>query len=257
MRRLVRFVVLAVTLLVAVPVLTSPTSAASAAPVAPAARPRIAAFGDSLLGEASDHLRFFAGLRGVDATVDAVGGTALCDWTPQILRAVADPAVDAVVVAFSGNNLTPCAQHADGQPLRIAALGELYHFGATRIMYQARPDVPVLWVTAPTNPGPNPDGDAVRQATIDATSSWPNATVVDGGAHITPGGAFSSTQPCLFFEPCLGPGGTNVVRAPDGAHFCPTAKLFDPKPGPCDVYSSGALRYALTMLGPALDAVGR
>jgi hypothetical protein len=67
-------------------------------------------------------------------------------------------------------------------------------------------------------------------------------------------GAYTQTLPCLPAEPCTGPSGTNVVRAPDGVHFCPTGNTtaegyFEV----CDVYSSGAFRYAVAMLGPALN----
>jgi hypothetical protein len=49
-------------------------------------------------------------------------------------------------------------------------------------------------------------------------------------------------------SPSRGANGTNVVRAPDGAHFCPdgtpaTAGVT----GPCDEYSPGAFRFALAM----------
>jgi hypothetical protein len=48
---------------------------------------------------------------------------------------------------------------------------------------------------------------------------------------------------------------SNVVRAPDGVHFCPTGK---PSVGgrtiPCDSYSSGAWRYGAAILKPLLAA---
>ena len=47
-------------------------------------------------------------------------------------------------------------------------------------------------------------------------------TYVDAGQAVMANGAFTWTLPCLPAEPCTGPSGTNVVRAPDGVHFCPT-----------------------------------
>ncbi len=68
-------------------------------------------------------------------------------------------------------------------------------------------------------------------------------------------GAFSWTLPCLPTEPCTGPTGTDVVRAPDGVHFCPTGEdTFRGYFAVCNVYASGAFRFAAAMLGPALDS---
>lgn len=220
-------------------------------------RPHVVFFGDSLLWEAQDVIRFFGGFREVDIDVHASGGTALCDWSHSIAGALADPGVDEVVIAFSGNNLTPCAKDGSGVSLQGKALGELYGHATELLMDAAPADKPVLWVTAPSNSGPNPNGDAVQRATVAAASAFPNAQIVEGGEHITPGGRWSATQPCIFFEPCEGPvtAGVqhNVVRAPDGAHFCPTPYVAGLT---CDSYSSGALRYGLTILGPALQALG-
>lgn len=39
-------------------------------------------------------------------------------------------------------------------------------------------------------------------------------------------GAFAWTLPCPSFEPvCGGENGDNVVRAPDGVHFCPSGRM--------------------------------
>ena len=78
-------------------------------------------------------------------------------------------------------------------------------------------------------------------------------TYDDAGQAVLADGKFTRTLPCLSFEPCTGPAGTNVVRAPDGVHFCPTGRTtlvgyFEE----CDVYSSGAFRFASAMLASAL-----
>jgi hypothetical protein len=57
----------------------------------------------------------------------------------------------------------------------------------------------------------------------------------------------------LSFEPCTGPAGTNVVRSPDGVHFCPDGHTkIEGAYIVCDVYSSGAFRFAMAMLASAL-----
>jgi hypothetical protein len=52
----------------------------------------------------------------------------------------------------------------------------------------------------------------------------------------------------MAIEPSCGPNGTNIVRSPDGIHFCPDgtpAKVG--VTGPCDEYSPGAFRFSLTI----------
>jgi hypothetical protein len=53
----------------------------------------------------------------------------------------------------------------------------------------------------------------------------------------------------MSIEPSCGPNGTNIVRSPDGIHFCPdgipaTAGVT----GPCDEYSPGVFRFALAIV---------
>jgi len=80
-------------------------------------------------------------------------------------------------------------------------------------------------------------------------------TYDDAGQAVMANGQFTWTLPCLPGEPCTGPAGTNIVRAPDGVHFCPNGQTtlvsgFEE----CDVYSSGALRFAAAMLASVLPS---
>lgn len=77
-------------------------------------------------------------------------------------------------------------------------------------------------------------------------------TYVDAGAVVkSPTGAFTWDLPCISIEPSCGANGTNVVRSPDGIHFCqdgaPTTR--GGVTGPCDEYSPGAFRFALSIAG--------
>ncbi len=82
----------------------------------------------------------------------------------------------------------------------------------------------------------------------------PGVTYFDAGQSVLSDGQFTTTLPCLTFEQCDGPSGTNVVRAPDGVHFCPTGNSTIQGPfDVCDVYSSGAFRFALAMVGAGLE----
>ena len=60
-------------------------------------------------------------------------------------------------------------------------------------------------------------------------SQHANLRYVDAGAAVLDEGRWTETLSCLPSEPCVG--GTdplgravNVVRAPDGVHFCPVSK---------------------------------
>ena len=81
-------------------------------------------------------------------------------------------------------------------------------------------------------------------------------TYVDAGAAVEgPGGTFTSTLPCLAAERCTGPvvNGvpSNIVRSPDGGHFCPNSSgNAAGQVGTCDTYSSGAFRYAAAIAAP-------
>ena len=68
------------------------------------------------------------------------------------------------------------------------------------------------------------------------------------------GRTYTDVLPCLPAEPCSGSAsrpsvGVNVVRAPDGAHFCPRpdAPAVEGVTGPCPVWSSGAYRFGTAM----------
>ena len=71
-------------------------------------------------------------------------------------------------------------------------------------------------------------------------------------------GRWTETLPCLPTEPCTGgrdASGTpvNVVRAPDGAHFCPGAPAaVRGVTAACPVWSSGAWRFGNAMAAPVV-----
>jgi hypothetical protein len=219
-------------------------------------RPVVVVFGDSLVDEAADYLRFFGAVGGLDVRVRSQGGTALCDWRAEAEAAVADPSVSAVALAFTGNNLTPCADGLDGE-----ALGRRYADDVAGVMAASRPSMPVLWVRGPAAWYPNRNGALVANQTAEAASGWSNAHPVDGATAISPNGVWSRTQPCLATEPCTGPVvdgmPTSVVRAPDGIHFCPVGKpSVAGRTLPCGTYSSGARRYAVAIVEPLRAALG-
>ena len=78
---------------------------------------------------------------------------------------------------------------------------------------------------------------------------------IDAGQAVMNDGVFTWDLPCLPNEPCIGPSGRNIVRAPDGVHFCPTGQTtIEGYLAVCNVYSSGAYRFAVAMLAPVLGS---
>lgn len=218
-------------------------------------RPRYLVIGDSLTWESAEYLRFFGAAAGADVVVLSFGGTALCDWFHYMAPAVTYFDPDAVALAFSGNTTTPCMLGADGAPLEPHVVVQRYEFHMSIAMWLlSSGGASIHWVATPPSADPSPVHRGVTELYAAAPAHWSQAVFVDGGASITPGGRWASTLPCLPFEPCTGPVvdgvASNVVRSPDGAHFCPADRPPEvARDAPCPVYSSGALRYALTILG--------
>jgi hypothetical protein len=216
----------------------------------------VAIFGDSLAWEAE---RYFAAL------VQAAGarplsydsrGSALCDWLPQMGVAEARFHPQTVELEFSGNALTPCmradspgsaAYFAKYRADTLAAIDTFAPHGAHIFLIGA----PVSRAQQASDPGWNRLNE--QYAAIAAADPG-RVTYVNAGAAVeSPDHRYAQTLPCLRGEPCLGPTvdgvRSNVVRAPDGVHFCPVEKdPFVGVIGPCPVYSSGAYRYAYAMV---------
>ena len=219
----------------------------------------VALFGDSLAAQAAPYLTFVLGLNG-DATVDAhtLGGTAVCDWLPAMQQVASSEHPAAVVLEFSGNALTPCmhgytpytasywAKYASDMSRAVALFSD-----TARVYIVGYPITATQALVGPTT------WDELNQiyAALAAHQAG-DVTFVDAGTAVEgPRGTYTATLPCLAHEPCTGPvvGGvrTNVVRAPDGAHFCPTSSgSANDQVGRCDTYSSGAFRYASAIAAP-------
>jgi hypothetical protein len=91
-----------------------------------------------------------------------------------------------------------------------------------------------------------------------AAQSNPDGRYIDAGAAVLNHCHWTSTLPCLPEEPCTGgrdQNGTpvNVVRAPDGGHFCPGAPAaVHGVTAPCAVWSSGSWRFGNAMAAPVI-----
>jgi hypothetical protein len=88
--------------------------------------------------------------------------------------------------------------------------------------------------------------------------SSPYGRYTDAGASVLSRGRWTETLPCLPAEPCTGGRNTNgtpvnVVRAPDGGHFCPGAPAaVRGVTAACPVWDSGAWRFGNAMAAPVI-----
>src|SRR5947208_8810 len=141
MRRWVAAVVLALVVVV--------VAGGMPAGAAPRVRPRILFIGDSLLVEASGFVRTLVAQGGPDVEVDAAGGTAICDWLGQApaIRDRFRPTV--VVMAFSGNSLTPCMKDVHGDLPWGSGLGVRYYTDVERMTKLFPSNGPIIWVAPP------------------------------------------------------------------------------------------------------------
>ena len=227
------------------------------------ARPVVVLYGDSLSWEARElFVAAFAGHPEVQVFTRTFGGTAICDWLDEMRSDARTLAPGAVVVQFSGNSLTPCMQDRAGRALSGDAYQARYRADAEAAADIFEPiGTKLLFAGSPLrrpDPGHPPfEGDrlgAMYAAVAAEHASF--ARFVDAGSPILDHGRWTDRLPCLPVEPC--DGGTdaagrklNVVRSPDGTHFCPVTGV----DGTCPVWSSGAFRFAQAMAAPLLQAL--
>ena len=206
-------------------------------------------FGDSLGYQAEPYLdMLFAQSHHYRVSNHTYGGTATCDWLSR-MAAAADKRPQAALLVFSGNAFTPCM---DGVTPRSPQYYDLYRtYTKEAIEIFSAAGVHVFLVGTPVDEasiaGWDQLDDVYRQLALENPLT---VSYVDAGASVeTAAAGFTWALPCISIEPSCGPDGTNVVRSPDGIHFCP-----DGTPatlgvtGPCDEYSSGAFRFALAMM---------
>ena len=176
----------------------------------------IVLYGDSLVENAQNYYKLGVHLR-------MLGGTAPCDFFGRMnTDALQHPAV--VVLAFTGNMLTPCT--------RVGGSRHDVYLAGLQVAKAKFPAARVFVVLPP--PMRDSDNSDVVQAARDS-----GLATLDARTPLSIGGAFAVRLPCL---PDEGPGrgcvnGQITVRSSDGVHFCDQ--------GSCDVpYSSGSRRFA-------------
>jgi hypothetical protein len=231
---------------------------------------RVVLYGDSLALEAGGHFRNALVSAGVtDVTLQVYGGTAICVLLDRMRTDAATLRPTAVVVEFSGNAITPCMMDETGRSLAEApeAYHQKYRGDAQQVLeIFETTGTQVYFAGAPLTrrAAEDPDGDAdwLNELYASLAADSTHGRYVDSGRATLRGNRWTATLPCLPNEPCTGgvdADGTpvNVVRAPDGGHFCPGAP--DASSGvteECPVWSSGAYRYGSAMAAPVMQALG-
>ena len=205
-------------------------------------------FGDSLGYQAEPYLNMFFAETGNDTVSNnTFGGTATCDWLGHMSSAAAVHPQAAVLV-FSGNAFTTCM---DGVVLRSSQYYNRYTSDTEQaIGIFAAVGAHVFLVGTPIDASSAPGWDHLDDIYRQLAQANPHTvSYVDAGAAVeSPSGGFTWQLPCSRIEPSCGASGTNIVRSPDGVHFCPDgtpAKVG--VTGPCDEYSPGAFRFALAI----------
>jgi hypothetical protein len=255
------FVAVAALLGVALLLPSPPAQAATNDPEPTAAHPlRVLYMGDSLAVESRDYFDAVIEGSGVTAVDDSLvfGGTAICDWLDSLGSKLKSFRPDVAVVEFAGNSFTDCMQDPEtGEPFRADALVDKYWKDANRAMeIFARHEVFVYWVNPPAS-----CDRPVRPLTsvfLRITSRWERARYIDANDSVTRDGTCALFLPCLDGEPCTATDPSTgqqaaIVRAPDGLHFCPGApSAVSGVTQLCDVWSSGAWRYANAVAAPII-----
>jgi hypothetical protein len=219
----------------------------------PPGPPRIALYGDSLVSEAAQDFAFLGSSSGASVRVHTFPGTATCDWFPTMAAEAPSWQPTAAVLVFSGDDFTPCMAGFQGGTPQFYAKYQADTQTAISIFRFVGTKVILIGLPLDANPGSIQNTTTLNQILQSLANNNVGVTYDDAGQAVMANGQFTWTLPCLPFEPCTGPAGTNVVRAPDGVHFCPDGRdTLVNGLEICDVYSSGDFRFAAAMLGPAL-----
>jgi len=217
---------------------------------------RIALYGDSLSMQSAQDFQFLAVESGKTTLLGGYGGIAPCDVVPRLDGDAASWHPDVAVLEFVGDDLTPCMRgYAAGTPAYYAK----YRQDITTAVHLLRSHgVAVVLIGGPLVKDPVDSRNVERLNAMykAVASSTSGVRYVDAGSSVLANGQFTWTLPCLSSEAqCTGPSGTNVVRSPDGLHFCPSgATSIQGQFDVCSVYSSGAFRFASAMLRAADNA---
>jgi hypothetical protein len=229
---------------------------------------RVALYGDSFAWEARQAFVDAITAKGRAVVLTRVfGGTAICDWLAQMRADATSWHPQAVVVELSGDAFTPCMRGHGGAPFNAAARDATYARDAEKVVSIFSSTAARLYLAGyPISRGDEPSATAEwnYRNTMYARLAGRTARTefIDAGRAVENAGLYADRLPCQMGEPCTGSIGTggqpeNVVRAPDGVHFCPNGpSAVNGVTLQCIVWSSGAFRYGNAMAAPVLADFG-
>jgi len=222
---------------------------------------RVLFMGDSLALESRDYFDFVLGYSGRAEVDDSLvfGGTAICDWLEKIGPKLKTSKPDIAVVEFAGNAFTNCMLDPEtGKPYADLERVSKYWSDANEAMeIFSRHGVYVYWVNPPA--GCRSTERPMTTVFMRIASRWDNAAYIDADGALNPDGTCTTYLPCLDGEPCTATNPetgerASIVRAPDGVHFCPEGEAaMAGVTKACEVYSSGAYRYATAVAVPIIQ----
>ena len=231
--------------------------------IGPLARPVVVLYGDSLAWESRQAFtEWFTDRPGVEVITRTFGGTAICDWLDQMADDAVSLVPGIVVVEFSGNSFTPCMQDEAGVPLTGDAVTERYLVDAAAVIALFAPiGTKVVFAGAPVSGPTSAVVGRMNSLYADLADRHDGVWYEDAGAAVLDDDNYTISLPCLSSEPCEGGYNSdglpvNIVRAPDGIHFCPVSgEAFAGVTDNCPVWSSGAYRYGRAMAQPVIEAL--
>ncbi len=199
---------------------------------------RVAVYGDSLLNSSTSRWRWeiLASLPGWGTLERTEWGTAPCDHRDQMeADARLGWKVRVAVIAFYGNQATPCTAGRDVETLYRADLSWAVEFWSSR-------GVPVVLVVPPGPVGDEPLSAGARAALAVAEEH--------GLEPVDLTDAFVDPVTGRFSRELDG----EVVRATDGIHLCEPE---EPEPTTCPADAPGVVRFADPIAAAAVEAARR
>jgi hypothetical protein len=209
--------------------------------------PQVTLYGDSLSVQAASYIRSDLMDHGQDrAVINAIGGTAPCNWMHQMLHAASADRPRVVALEFAGN--VSCTGAPSGSTSyyrtyksQVTRVARAFVSSGTRVFIIGAP----LFLASVLDA--NRQSDHLNEIYAGIAARLPNTTFVNAGPSVAPHNQFAWTLPCRPNEPNCQLDGSILVRAYDGIHFCEQQAAVGSN---CLDYSSGAARYAQAMTDP-------